>query len=80
MATKIINISLPEELVEVIDLEAKDQYASRSDFIRQTLVERLALRKELQSIHKEVAASAKKAGINTDVDVVRAIRELREGR
>ncbi len=80
MATKIINISLPEELVEVIDLEAKEQYASRSDFIRQTLVERLALRKELQRIHKAVAASAKKVGINTEEDVARVIRELREGR
>lgn len=39
--SKIINISLPEELVKRIDAEAKAEYASRSDFIRDTLVKRL---------------------------------------
>jgi len=39
--TKTINISLPEELLKKIDAEAKAEYASRSDFIRDTLVRRL---------------------------------------
>ena len=39
--SKIINISLPEELVEKIDKLAKGEYASRSDFIRETLVRRI---------------------------------------
>lgn len=39
--SKIINISLPEELVVKIDELAKGEYASRSDFIRETLVHRL---------------------------------------
>lgn len=39
--TKTINISLPEELLKRIDAEAKAEYASRSDFIRDTLVKRL---------------------------------------
>jgi Arc/MetJ-type ribon-helix-helix transcriptional regulator len=39
--TKTINISLPEELLKKIDEEAKSEYASRSDFIRDTLVKRL---------------------------------------
>ncbi len=38
---KTINISLPEELLKKIDEEAKAEYASRSDFIRDTLVKRL---------------------------------------
>lgn len=38
---KTINISLPEELLKKIDNEAKSEYASRSDFIRETLVKRL---------------------------------------
>lgn len=36
--SKIINISLPEDLVKKIDQLAKGEYASRSDFIRETLV------------------------------------------
>jgi Arc/MetJ-type ribon-helix-helix transcriptional regulator len=39
--SKTINISLPEELVRKIDQLAKGEYASRSDFIRETLVRRI---------------------------------------
>jgi Arc/MetJ-type ribon-helix-helix transcriptional regulator len=39
--SKTINISLPEELLNRIDVEAKGEFASRSDFIRDTLVKRL---------------------------------------
>lgn len=39
--SKTINISLPEELVKKIDQLAKSEYASRSDFIRETLVRRI---------------------------------------
>jgi metal-responsive CopG/Arc/MetJ family transcriptional regulator len=39
--SKTVNISLPEELLERIDAQAKAEYASRSDFIRDTLVKRL---------------------------------------
>lgn len=41
MSSKIINISLPEELLKKIDESAGSEYASRSDFIRETLVRRL---------------------------------------
>jgi Arc/MetJ-type ribon-helix-helix transcriptional regulator len=39
--TKTINISLPEELLKQIDLAAKDEYATRSDYIREALVRKL---------------------------------------
>lgn len=39
--TKVINLSLPEDLLEQIDKAAKSDYASRSDFIRETIVRRL---------------------------------------
>lgn len=39
--SKTINISLPEDLVKKIDELAKGEYASRSDFIRETLVRRI---------------------------------------
>ncbi len=39
--SKTINISLPEALLKRIDEEAKSEYSSRSDFIRDTLVRRL---------------------------------------
>lgn len=39
--TKTINISLPDDLIKRIDKLAKGEYASRSDFIRETLVHRI---------------------------------------
>ncbi len=39
--SKTINISLPEDLVKKIDELARGEYASRSDFIRETLVRRI---------------------------------------
>lgn len=39
--SRTINISLPEDLVKKIDQLAKGEYASRSDFIRETLVRRI---------------------------------------
>ena len=41
MSSKTINITLPEELVKKIDKAAKGEFASRSVFIRETLVRRI---------------------------------------
>lgn len=48
MATKTFNISMDEELAKKIDEAAKEQYASRSDFLRMLAVEYLE-KKEKQS-------------------------------
>jgi len=39
--SKAINITLPSELLKEIDSAAKGEYASRSDFIRESVVRRL---------------------------------------
>ncbi|MGH7196086.1 MAG: ribbon-helix-helix domain-containing protein [Candidatus Saccharimonadales bacterium] len=39
--TKTINVSLPPKLLEKIDAAARGEYATRSDFIRETLVRRI---------------------------------------
>lgn len=39
--TRTINISLPEELLKEIDVAAKGEYATRSDYIREALVRKL---------------------------------------
>lgn len=41
MPTKIINISLPADLVIELDAAAKANYSSRSDYIRESVVLRL---------------------------------------
>lgn len=39
--TRTINISLPEKLVIEMDKAAKDEYATRSDFIRDSILRKL---------------------------------------
>ncbi len=41
MSTKIINISLPTELVILIDARAKQVYATRSEYIKHAIMARL---------------------------------------
>lgn len=41
MATKIINLSLPPELVELIDAQAKLMYATRSEYIKRAIIAQL---------------------------------------
>ena len=43
MNTKIVNISLPSKLVEIIDAEATLHYESRSEYIKRALVMRLGV-------------------------------------
>lgn len=39
--TRTINISLPRKLVEEVDKVAKDEFATRSDFIRDSILRKL---------------------------------------
>ncbi len=57
MAAKTFNISLPAELVKRVDAAAKASYASRSDYIRQALVQAL----DGASVPKTKALTAQEA-------------------
>jgi hypothetical protein len=41
MGVKTFNVSLPAELVETIDIQARLSYATRSEYIKQAVVTRL---------------------------------------
>ena len=41
MSTKIVNLSLPEELLKRVDAAAKREYSSRSDYLRLALLNQL---------------------------------------
>lgn len=41
MASKIVNLTLPEELLAEIDKAASSEFASRSDYIREAIVRKL---------------------------------------
>jgi len=82
MASQIINLSLPEDLVKRIDQAAKSQYGSRSEYIRQAVVGRLRLEDDsvwadLESVVNELGPQAEKAGLVSDDDFVEAVKEVR---
>jgi metal-responsive CopG/Arc/MetJ family transcriptional regulator len=82
MASQIINISLPKELVDRIDKAAKEQYGNRSEYIRQAVVGRLRTQDTtvwdaLEAGADEVRLKAERAGYTSDDDFVRAVKEVR---
>jgi Arc/MetJ-type ribon-helix-helix transcriptional regulator len=63
--TRTLNISLPAKLVTEIDKAAKGEFASRSDYIRDSILRKL---RSTQERWEEVAdfTAAKKGGVDID--------------
>jgi metal-responsive CopG/Arc/MetJ family transcriptional regulator len=59
MKSKTINISLPTDLVKLIDMQAKKDFTSRSDYIRSTLLQRVRI-EEKAGLHPELIEISKK--------------------
>ena len=83
MSTQLVSLSLPKDLVKKIDAAAKDEYASRSEYIRQAVVGRLRSQTNdiwasLEASAKEVSTKAEQTGYKSDEDFVRAVRESRK--
>lgn len=68
MATKVINISLPEELLQQIDEAAARENRGRSEFLRESARKRISDQRwrALQRIGME---RARELGIRTEDDV-----------
>jgi metal-responsive CopG/Arc/MetJ family transcriptional regulator len=63
--TRTINISLPEKLVVELDKVAKDEFATRSDFIRDSILRRLRTSQERWEIVADFT-KIQKGGVNID--------------
>lgn len=82
MATKTINLSLDEELLKLLDNAAAREFASRSDYIRQAVVQKLKAEPkdewdELMDMADDMERRARARGYITDEDIVRAVKEMR---
>ena len=85
MATQIVNVSLPKELVKRIDSAAKGEYASRSEYIRQAVLTRLRVQEKdiwaaLEEASAEVSSQATRLGYTTDEDFKRAVKEVQKAK
>lgn len=90
MNSKTINLSLPEELLKKVDELARKNYASRSDYVRQKLVDAIEADDRLQDSRDpwasllesadELSASVAEAGYRTEADFTRLAKEIRQER
>ena len=85
MATKTINLSLDDELLKLLDQAAANAFASRSDYMRQLIVQRVRPEPkdewdELLEMADDMEARARARGYTTDEDSVRAVKEMRAER
>ena len=80
MQSQTINISLPKPLVQTVDLMAGKVYSTRSDFIRQALLEKIQRWQEWQDIFAFGKNQAKKLWIKSETEADKIVYEFRHGR
>ncbi len=59
MLYKKLNLTLPEDLVHQVDIQAERDYSSRSEFIRKALVNQLRSEELLTSVLNRANAAAR---------------------
>lgn len=76
--TITINLSMPSDLLKLVDKQAKSEHRTRSDFFRDAVREHILREQKWKSLQRYGAVQLKKAGIRTEEDVVRVIHEFRK--
>jgi len=79
MSAQTINISLPRQLVSIIDRFAKSRFETRSDLIRTVLITYINKEKNLEELFLYAQKKAKKLGIKEE-DIEEIIDEVRRGK
>lgn len=80
MSTQTLNLSLPQELVKLLDAQAKQEMTTRSGIMRRAALE--YLRNNPQDVWSAMSAKtgrlARKAGVKTEQDVVKLTKKVRQ--
>lgn len=79
MNTQTINISLPKQLLKIVDQFSKRQFATRSDLIRTAIVKYISEEKELADLFAYGEKKAKELGLK-EKDIERIIDDYRQGK
>jgi len=80
MQTQTFNIALPKDLVKKVDTQAKKEYKNRSELIREALRIYLAKIEKWDKILTVGKEYGRKAGIKSEEDVNKIVREYRHGK
>ncbi len=73
MASQTFNISLPRELVEQIDDQARREFSSRSEYIRRAVVKQLRTEQALQAVFDRANGRGRRLGYVSEQQVYDAI-------
>lgn len=77
MSVKTFNISFPAALADQIDEKAKEQFGSRSDFLRYAALKYLREEQEFEELMSYGKQIGNKAGDQTEEEVANTITEQR---
>lgn len=69
MATKTFNLSLPQDLVKALDERAKDDYSSRSDYVRKAIVNQMRTDEALKTLLDAANSDGARLGIVSEQQV-----------
>ena len=78
MRSATINLSLPNELLKLIDREAKAEFRTRSELIREAARTYLNREQKWKALQRYAGQRARVSGIRTEEDVMRAIASVRQ--
>ncbi len=73
MSSQTLNISLPQELVRQLDAHARNEFASRSEYIRRAIVNQLRAEEQLQTVFDRANARGRRLGCTSEQQVYDAI-------
>jgi len=69
MNTRTLNLSLPIQLVQQVDAQAKRDFSTRSDFIRKAVVNQLRAEQAAASIFDRANRRGRNMGISSEQQV-----------
>lgn len=75
--TQTFNVSFPAQLVEQIDAKAKEQFGSRSDLMRQAVLQYLRTQQQWEEIFRNGKIIGAQAGARTEEEVAAEITAQR---
>ena len=76
-SSKVMTVSLPQEMFNKAEKLAKDENRTRSELFREALRQYMASRERWQEIRKWGGETAREYGIRSEEDVERLIDEFR---
>ncbi|MGB3024174.1 MAG: ribbon-helix-helix domain-containing protein [Candidatus Saccharimonadales bacterium] len=76
MNSQTFNLSLPKQLVQAMDEQAKRDFSSRSDFVRKAIVNQLRAEQAMSAVLDQANRKGAQAGISSEQQVYDIIDAL----